>query len=445
MTQRKKKFLTAVPIVAALLLAGCAGGDDTTGGEDGQITLTFQSWEASPLESASIAAGLKGFEDSHPNVTVKYVTAPFAQHHTKLKTQMASGTAPDVFYLNPDYQRDFADAGQLLDLTPYFDDYWDLDDFLPSSQEKIQVTEGGETKIYGVDVCTVGPVLFYNKDLFDEAGVEYPPTDMADQWTWDEFVTNMQRLTKAEDGKTVQYGTANFEEQMNLYTTQEMVASNGAQWFNDDFTEAVGMDSPESREALERIKSLRTEGIAPDPSAIGLDSTNSPTQMLLTGKVASLYMGSYGLQELAASEIDLGAGLPPKMDGDFYPMESCNVDAVWAGTEHPQEAIELVTYLTSMDFATPLYESGLWMPNRLSMYEGENLATWYDEDVYPEGWIDMQSLWTEGHLRWFDKLRNTEEVYTITTEELQDYFYNDAPLDTILPRMQDRVNAAMSK
>ncbi|MBS1483570.1 MAG: extracellular solute-binding protein, partial [Clostridium sp.] len=52
------------------------------------------------------------------------------------------------------------------------------------------VDENGDSHIYGVDCCIVGPVIFYNKDLFDEAGVEYIPTKKEDQWTWDEFVEN---------------------------------------------------------------------------------------------------------------------------------------------------------------------------------------------------------------------------------------------------------------
>lgn len=410
-----------------------------------KIELTFMSWEASPLESASIRAGLKDFEQANPDVRVKYVTSPFAQHHSKLRTMMAAGTAPDVFYLNPDYQRDFVANGQLLDLTDAFPKYWDLKDFTPGSQKKIQLEVDGKKHIYGVDVCNVGPVLFYNKKLFDEAGVPYPPTKLADQWSWDQFVGYMRKLTKVQNGKTLQYGTANFEEGMNLYTTQEMLASNGATWFKADFSKAEGMDSPQTKNTLEKIKALRTDGLAPNPASIGLDTTNSPTQLLLTGRVATLFMGSYGLQELAASHMELGAGLPPKMSGTFTPMSSCNMDAVWSGTKHPEEAIKLVTFLTSMKFAIPLYKAGLWMPNRLSMYQPDNLKSWYDPAVYPKGWIDMQSLWTHSDLRWFDQIRHTDEVYNIISDSLQSYLYSDAKLDDVLPAMQSRVNEAMQQ
>jgi multiple sugar transport system substrate-binding protein len=131
-----------IALAAPVMLALC-----TTAIAQEKIELTFMSWEASPLESASIQAGLDGFRKTHPNVTVKYVTAPFAQHHAKLKTMMAAGTAPDVFYLNPDYQRDFIDNKQLLDISELFPKYWDITDFIPSSRKKIQVEIDGKKHI----------------------------------------------------------------------------------------------------------------------------------------------------------------------------------------------------------------------------------------------------------------------------------------------------------
>jgi multiple sugar transport system substrate-binding protein len=440
---RRKLNAFASAFVGGLALAAAMAG--AAHAED-KINLTFMSWEASPLESKSIRDGLDRFEKAHPNVKVQYVTSPFATHHAKLRTMMASGTAPDVFYLLPDYQRDMIKNDQLLDLSDDFSKYWDMKDFIPSSQEKMQVKNGDKTSIYGVDVCAVGPVLFYNKDLFDKAGVPYPPTKVEDQWTWDQFLENMKKLTKVENGKTVQYGTSNFEEVMTLYTVQEMLASNGAHWFSSDFSKAEGMDSPETRDTLQKIKDLRVKfGVAPDPATIGLDTTNSPTKLLLTGRVASLFMGSYGLQELAASNIKLGAGLPPKMKDGTVPMASCNVYSVWSGTKHPTEAKELVTFLTSMEFATPIYKAGLWMPNRISMYSPENLKTWYDPKVYPTGWSDMAWLWTKSQPRWFDHITNTDEVYSIVSDELQGYFYSNRSLDEVLPEMQERVNDAMQQ
>jgi multiple sugar transport system substrate-binding protein len=442
MRKRSRLFFVITMVAAVILFAGSILYADE------KITLTFMSWEASPLEAQSIQKGLDGFRATHPNVEVKYVTAPWSEHHAKLRTMMASGTAPDVFYLNPDYQRDFIKRGQLLDMTDLFNKYYDINDFIPSSREKMMVKVPGKAKprIFGVDVCVVGPVLFYNKDLFDRAGVPYPPTELSKQWTWDQFVKYMQKLTIVKDGKTIQYGTSNFEEPMTLYTTLELLGSNGAKWFNDDFTKAVGINSPATIDTLQKIKDLRVKyGVSPDPSAIGLEVTHSPTQFLMTGRVASLFMGSYALQELSKSNIKLGAGLPPKMKNGIVPIGSANIDAVWSGTKHPKEAMELVTYLTSIDFGLPIYRSGLWMPNRLSMYTKENINKWCDPKVYPDGWTNMVTLWSDAKGRWFDNLVNADQVYDVTTEELQAYFYENKPLKTVLPRLQKRINKILEQ
>ena len=89
---------------------------------------------------------------------------------------------------------------------------------------------------------------------------EYIPTKKEDQWTWDEFVENMKKLTKVEDGKTVQYGTSNFEEKFSLYTTLELLGSNGAKWFNDDYTQAVGIDSEATLSLIHIFSAQRGEG-----------------------------------------------------------------------------------------------------------------------------------------------------------------------------------------
>ena len=56
---------------------------------------------------------------------------PFGEYHTKLRLAMASGQAPDVFYPHPDYQRDFINAGLLLELTDIISEYIDTDDLVP--------------------------------------------------------------------------------------------------------------------------------------------------------------------------------------------------------------------------------------------------------------------------------------------------------------------------
>ncbi len=462
---KKAVSITLCAAMAVGMLTGCGLASDTAsnteetkavdntaagdGSGDEKIVLKFSSWAASDLEAQAIQKAIDGFEKEYPNITVQYDVINENDYSGKLLTGMQAGEAPDVFYLNPEYVSDFASAGQLFDITDMVGENLDFDDYLPSSQEKMSYIdpETGEKKIYGIDCCIVGPVLFYNKDLFDKAGVEYPPTSKDEQWTWDEFVENMKKLTIVDkNGKTTQYGTCNFEESWSLYTTQELLLSNGVTLFNDDYSEATGFTSDKAKETMQMIKSLRTEaGVAPNPTAVGMDTGNSPTQLFETGQVATLYMGSYGLQELAATDINLGAGLPPALDNGTVPIGSANLDCIWSQTQYPEEAFNLVTYLTDTDTCKDIYASGLWMPNKKSMYEQENLSSWYNEDVYPEGWSDMFWLWKDAELRPMDHMHNVDEIYDTCTQYMEDYLYNDADLDETMQDWQDAINDILSE
>lgn len=109
-----------------------------------------------------------------------------------------------------------------MDITDIAGDF--TQNMTDASLQKVSMTDAdGNTHVYGLDICNVGPVIFYNKDLFEEAGVEPMPTEWDKRWTWDEFVENMKKLTKvSDDGTTTQYGTCNWQEQYSLYVLQEL-------------------------------------------------------------------------------------------------------------------------------------------------------------------------------------------------------------------------------
>ncbi len=412
-----------------------------------EVTLSFWGWEASALESEAIQNGINNFEAANPGIKVDYMVSPFAEYHTKLRNAMNAGQAPDVFYLHPDYQRDFINAGLLLELTDVITEYVDLDDLVPASKEKVSITdENGIVHYYGMDVCNVGPVMFFNKDLFDAAGVEYMPTKAEEQWTWDEFVANMQKLTKTENS-IKQYGTYNWEEGFNMYVLQYALRSNGAEWFNADVSEAINVDSAATRKTFEQIKSLRTEyGVAPDPTAVGMETTHSPTQMFLTGQVATLVLGSYALQEISQSNINYGVGLLPKFDGDNVMIASADLKAIWVDTPHQEAALKLLAFMSSeTEFGVPIYKTGLWMPNRLSMYEEENQALWFDRTIYPEGFENLLEMFKNANGRWVDKFTNTDAIYDAVGEQIEAYYYLDSSLDEVLPAIQEGINSKLNK
>lgn len=219
-----KKKVVSVMLLAALVGSSLSATTITAYAEDHDpVNLTFWGWTASDFEAKSIQDGLDAFQEKYPWITVEYMTVPSADYHTKLKTALASGSGPDVFYLDATQCTDFVKANLLMDITDIAGDF--TQNMTDASLQKVSMTDAdGNTHVYGLDICNVGPVIFYNKDLFEEAGVEPMPTEWDKRWTWDEFVENMKKLTKvSDDGTTTQYGTCNWQEQYSLYVLQELL------------------------------------------------------------------------------------------------------------------------------------------------------------------------------------------------------------------------------
>ena len=440
----KKRSISLLLTASMLLTAALTGPVTAYAEEHDPVTLTFWGWTASDFESKAIQNGLDEFQAMYPYITVEYMTVPSADYHTKLKTALASGSGPDVFYLDATQVNDFVSADLILDITDIASDFTAT--MTDASLQKVSMKGAdGETHVYGLDICNVGPVIFYNKDLFEAAGVDPMPTKWDERWTWEEFVENMQKLTvKGDDGSTSQYGTCNWEEGYYLYVLQECLDLNGANWYNEDFTAAQNVDSEESKEVIENIKALRTEyGVAPDPNAAGSDTSNSPTAMFLTGQVASIAIGSYALQEIAQSGLNYGVGLFPTFgregDEDAF-MVSADMKAINKESEHPEEALLLAEYMSSPEFGIPIYQTGLWMPNQKSLYEEENISQWFNEEIYPEEWKDLIPVFLNAKDKPTDKLSHVTSINDAVDEEMQAFYYADQDADTTLQNIENRIN-----
>ncbi len=171
------------------------------GSGDGQVTLTWALW-GSPEEVASHQVVADAFMQEHPEITIEIWSQPWGDYFTKMKTLWASGDSkaiPDVAFLWP--TPSYAAQGVLEPLDPFIEKSgYKLDDYWPGLLEsaKLDGTVYGFPRDIGVDI------LYYNKDIFDEAGVEYP----TDAWTWDDLLAAAEKLTLKEGDKVTRYALA---------------------------------------------------------------------------------------------------------------------------------------------------------------------------------------------------------------------------------------------
>ena len=215
------KKMLSLALAAAMclsLLAGCSAGtpDPTTtpapenstapaetstapeGGEPAGLTGTLKVSLWDLATQPAFDAVIKAFVDANPGVTVDPIDIPSADYGTKLSVMLNGGSEVDVFWIkDADTIYPIAKRGQMADLSGYISkDGVDLgtynglaDNFLIDGK---QIAIPFRTDYYA---------LFYNKDIFDAAGVEYPSNEM----TWTEFEELAKKVTSGE-GVDKKYG-----------------------------------------------------------------------------------------------------------------------------------------------------------------------------------------------------------------------------------------------
>lgn len=161
-----------------------------------QTTVTWAFW-GSPEEKATHEKVAAAFMEQNPDINIEIWHQPWGDYFTKLQTLWAAGDAsaiPDVMFLFP--VPSYAKDGVLENLDPYIEKAgYNLDDYWPGLLDSAKY----EGSVYGFPRDIGLEVLYYNKDIFDEAGVDYP----TDDWTWDDLLSAAEKLTKVESSGRV--------------------------------------------------------------------------------------------------------------------------------------------------------------------------------------------------------------------------------------------------
>ncbi|MBT9131470.1 MAG: putative ABC transporter substrate-binding protein YesO [candidate division WS2 bacterium] len=233
---RAKKSVFLILIVSLLaVLVGC--GKKPVGEE--RVTIRW-CVDNAPSRKAQVEA----FEEAYPDIKVNL---DFVASKGRMLTQIAGGTPPDVF---PLYSLDdfiiFAKKDILLDITDYVKEWGiDMSDFWPQYLPAM-VYEG---RIYGFVENAGSMVFFYNKKMFDEAGVSYP----TDNWRWEDVLEAAKKLTKKDPstGRHIQFGIDSWIQEPFFIFWQ-----NGGSIFNQEGTKCI-INSPQNKEALQFFYDLQ--------------------------------------------------------------------------------------------------------------------------------------------------------------------------------------------
>ncbi len=305
--------------------------------------IRFAGWSAGETEMKNYQNIISEFEKKYPNIEVKYevITKMF---HENILASFGAGVAPDVFYVDSSWAPIFIDKGALYPVSDLADKSF-IDKFYPFLLKPFE--KNG--KLYGIPKDWSMLVLFYNKKLFEQAGITKPPQ------TWDELEQDAKIITE----KTGVPGLAIYLGGFNRYVP--VAVSNGATrpWF-EKASDASWFDSPVVKETLTWYINLyrighvemQNEGKKPyvvQPSDVGAGWLGDAFGQQ---KVAMVISGNWMIPFLAdqfpnfkyGTDWDM-APLPAGKDGRVT-MAYTVILGINAKTKHPQEAWNFVKFVT---------------------------------------------------------------------------------------------------
>jgi multiple sugar transport system substrate-binding protein len=146
-------------------------------------------------------AAVRALDVAHPEWEIALEQVPQDGNLEKLTANAAAGTLPDVQYVVNNQIRRFIAQGAFLDLNPLIAKYsFELDDFYPNLFTPLKFEKDGTQGLYGIPTNAAPEIVFFNKDMFDKAGLDYP----TDDWTLDEMRTAARKLTLDKNGRNAE-------------------------------------------------------------------------------------------------------------------------------------------------------------------------------------------------------------------------------------------------
>ena len=373
-----KKLLTLMMaiLIAITPVVGMAEGEKTD--------LVFFTWFGEgEREMAEAIVAL--FEETHPNINVDANYITYNDYHSKLNTLIAAGKTPDVFIINDFFVNEWGTQGIVMNLKDVFAQAGrDVEaEYLPGS-----IFRTGPENVYGLSWCQSSFFLFYNKDLFAQAGIT-PPTLQDDPWTYDELTEAAIALTKDINGKTpkdegfdpnsvVTYGFVNSAATHWSYL-EFMIRSAGVRFTEDGRTWSLFSDKGIS--AIQQLADLALVHQCAPTLPIQRGTFNDVLVNMLNGQVAMCLGANSNWAYYNDLGYDCGIAKLPIFSEEAYVGGGAPF-AIGSDTQNVEAALEFLSFFTTFENQLAAAESsGLTfsnMPSNTSPFSNpETMERWY--------------------------------------------------------------------
>lgn len=354
---------------------------------DDKVEITYSYW-GTPEEAASVQAVADKFNGEQDRIHVTVLAIPNEEYTTTLNSMAAGNQLPDCGIMNENGVLDFAADGLLADISSMYEGAASMPlDAITFKADGMPVAYSAANEIL---------FLYYNKDMFDAAGVAYP--DPKTPYTWDEFVATAKLLTLDGNGNNatspdfdpnniVQYGcnVDNWTWQLEVWAL-----SNGGAWFAPDGS-ACTINTPEVAESIQKVADLYlVEHVAQFRDGLedsGIQST------IAAGNVAMATGGTWNVGTcMNLATFPYGVAPLPVMKKEIT-ICTGGPQVVFAQGSHQAEAMEFIKWYTKEENSwDSLIATGIWMPILEEYYVNEELThKWVDNPNFSMGYENFKT------------------------------------------------------
>ncbi len=352
---KKAMALALTAFIAAGTLAACGSTGSTESKTASSSGSSTEATASSTTAASSSAAGEKIVikvtrwgdgaveqqlidefnKTNDKNIEVKLDVIPGDGYGDRLTTSFSSGDGYDIFLSGEGDFYKWVQLGMVAPLDDYIKNDTAWSNPMSESVMKMGVVENSQSYL----IKDYNPMaLWYNKDMFDNAGVAYP----SESWTWKDLEEAAGKLTKkADDGTFESFG---FQAQSWAYAVGCYLESKGLSYISDDYTEVEGyLNAPEMAEALDTYFGWTEGDNRISPNAADTDSYGDGTAMMINGKLAMFVTGGWAKKPLEDAGVNYGVALLPEKHTAYYCAAGYAISRSCKNPEAAWEVLKLIT------------------------------------------------------------------------------------------------------
>ena len=351
-----RKKLAAMLILAmtgTMFLGGCgsdggsgSGGDGKSGGK---VKIRFASWDEAEDVDAQQAAVDK-FNEAHDDIEVT-LEAYGGEFDTKISAGMGSNDMPDVMYMwnYPAYSQGLEPLDSYIEKEGedykknFYDTLWNYNSY------------DGST--YGIPIGFTTHALFYNKDIFAEAGIDEPTND----WTWEDVKTASKTITEKCDGKK----GFSFQMKPDPYDYEMYLWSNGTAYVDENGGLEGNLNSDKAKEVFQMFQDMEKDG-----SAVATEK--SGTDEFRAGNTGMYVYGSWSINTLKEDGVNFGVvNIPSFGSQPSISILSSSGISMSKDSKNKEAAWEFIKFWTSEEMNKE--RIGMELPVLYSVVESEGI------------------------------------------------------------------------